>query len=204
MDIIERAARAICIAQLNVPDEFSEIELMPLWKVYLPEARAVLQAIREPDEGMIEAGMESDLLSKAIMLATEAHAGQLDKGGQPYILHPLRVMLACETNEQKIAAVLHDTVEDTGLELSLIRHRFGDVIADAVDALSRRDGEIYTDFIGRCAKNTLAADVKMRDLEDNMDLDRLGREPTENDIARLEKYTKAKKMLWRSLAHTSQ
>jgi len=148
--------------------------------------------------------MEIDLLSKAIILATEAHAGQLDKGGQPYILHPLRVMLDCETIEQKIVAVLHDTVEDTELELSLIRHWFGDVIADAVDALSRRNDESYPCFIDRCAKNILAADVKLRDLEDNMNLDRLGREPTEKDMARLEKYTKAKKLLWRSFAHTSQ
>ncbi len=143
-------------------------------------------------------------LEKAIIMATEAHAGQFDKGGHPYILHPLRVMMACETMEQKIVAVLHDTVEDTGLHLSTIRVRFGNTVADAVDALSRRDGESYAEFIDRCAKNPLAADVKFRDLEDNMDLSRLGREPTPKDLARIERYKDAKQALWRSFAHTSQ
>ena len=145
-------------------------------------------------------GMEKDDLTKAIILAAEAHNGQVDKGGQLYILHPLRVMLSCETVEQKIVAVLHDTIEDTDLQLSTIRVRFGNTVADAVDALSRRDGESYAAFIQRCAQNTLAADVKMRDLEDNMNLDRLGREPTEKDMARLDKYKDAKKMLWSAFA----
>lgn len=138
-------------------------------------------------------------LEKAIIMATEAHAGQFDKGGHPYILHPLRVMLSCETVEQKTVAVLHDTVEDTDLHLSTIRVRFGNTVADAVDALSRREGESYADFIARCAQNKIAADVKLRDLEDNMDIDRLGREPSAKDLARIERYKDAKQVLLRSL-----
>src|SRR3546814_3452405 len=64
------------------------------------------------------------LLDQAIILATRAHAGQIDKGGAPYILHPLRVMLGCQTEEQRIAAVLHDTYEDGGITIEYIEEHF--------------------------------------------------------------------------------
>lgn len=127
-------------------------------------------------------------LEAAIALAVTVHSGQVDKGGEPYILHPLRVMLACKTGDQRIAAVLHDSVEDGGLELSLIRHRFGPDVATAVDHLSRRDGETYPEFIDRCGANGIARAVKLADLADNMDMARLGREPTIEDIRRQWKY----------------
>lgn len=113
------------------------------------------------------------LLEDAIILATQAHAGQRDKAGEPYILHPLRVMVSCKTEAQRIAAVLHDTVEDTGLEIRLIRKRFGQDIADAVDALTRRDGEAYADFVERCAGNDVAKWVKVADIRDNLCPERL-------------------------------
>jgi (p)ppGpp synthase/HD superfamily hydrolase len=130
------------------------------------------------------------MLDEAIQIAVEAHKGQVDKAGEPYILHPLRVMLMCAP-ECRIAAVLHDTVEDTGLELRLIGHRFGAEIAEAVDALTRREGENYTDFIKRCGQNEMARQVKMADLSDNMRLERLGREPTAEDAKRQRKYSDA-------------
>ena len=139
---------------------------------------------------MVEGGLD-----RAINLAVSAHCGQLDKGGQPYILHPLRVMLACKTDPQRIAAVLHDTVEDGGVELNLIRHWFGQDIADAVDALSRRSGEDYAAFIERCAANDIARTVKLADLRDNMDMSRLGREPTIEDARRQWKYGDAVNVL---------
>jgi hypothetical protein len=128
-----------------------------------------------------------DALSSAIMLAAECHAWQVDKGGQPYILHPLRVMLKLDSEEMRIAAVLHDTVEDCGLELSLIRHRFGANIAEAVEALSPRKGEDYMDFIDRCGANDIACAVKMADLKDNMDLKRISIVSFQ-DLERVEKY----------------
>jgi (p)ppGpp synthase/HD superfamily hydrolase len=127
------------------------------------------------------------LLDEAIILAIDAHRGQTDKGGQPYILHPLRVMLASKPDD-RIAAVLHDAVEDGGIELGLISHRFGSEVANAVNALTRRDGESYSAFIERCALDPMGARVKHADLLDNMNLERLGRLPTEADMKRRDKY----------------
>jgi len=134
-------------------------------------------------------------LGEAIVLATRAHAGQVDKGGQPYILHPLRVMLACKTEATRIAAVLHDVVEDTGHALSDIASQFGWPIYDAVDALTRRSAETYPAFIKRCAANPIARIVKLADIGDNMDLSRLGREPTLEDTRRMNRYGDARNVL---------
>src|ERR1044071_9819551 len=79
----------------------------------------------------------TDSLEDTIILACTAHRGQVDKGGAPYILHPLRVMLAVSGDERRIAAVLHDVVEDCGIDPATIADRFGDGVAQAVVALSR-------------------------------------------------------------------
>ena len=136
-----------------------------------------------------------DRLETAISLACEFHNGQKDKGGQPYILHPLRVMLKLDDEDKRIAAVLHDTVEDCGLEIGPIRKQFGAEIAEAVDALTRREGESYMEFIERCGANEIARAVKWADLCDNMKLERLGREPTPEDAKRQRKYWKARERL---------
>lgn len=127
----------------------------------------------------------------AIGLAARAHAGQVDKGGQPYILHPLRVMIACHGERAQLAAVLHDTVEDGDVTLRAIDTLFGREVAAAVDALTRRPGEDYADFVQRCAANATACHVKIRDIRDNLDLSRLGREPTRDDWKRMDKYQDA-------------
>lgn len=107
-------------------------------------------------------------LEAAILMATQAHSGQTDKQGAPYILHPLRVMLAVPP-ELRIAAVLHDVVEDTSVTLGAIRAEFGDEVADTVDALSRRDGETYIkDFIARVARHPAARIIKRADIADNL------------------------------------
>lgn len=133
-------------------------------------------------------------LEAAISLAALYHAGQVDKAGQPYILHPLRVMLKLDWASARIAAVLHDTVEDTNLSLDQIRGAFGETIAGAIDALTRREGEGYEDFIERCGANQIARAVKWADLCDNMDLSRLP-EVTAADRERNEKYRKARDKL---------
>lgn len=130
-------------------------------------------------------------LERAILLATTAHAGAVDKAGQPYILHPLRVMLAVSSEEERIAAVLHDVVEDTEWTLEdLRREGFSPIVVAAVDALSRRPGEEYLDFVRRAAQNPVARVVKRADVVDNMDLGRLP-SPTARDRARLERYAAA-------------
>lgn len=131
-------------------------------------------------------------LDEAIILATQAHADQVDKGGAPYILHPLRVMMAMTTEQERIVAVLHDVVEDSDYALSDLAAAFGWDVYDAVDALTRRDGETYEAFIKRCAQNPIARRVKLADLADNMDLSRLGREPTPDDQRRFDRYNNAR------------
>jgi guanosine-3',5'-bis(diphosphate) 3'-pyrophosphohydrolase len=109
-------------------------------------------------------------LELAILIATIAHAGQVDKAGQPYILHPLRVMLRLSTEPERIAAVLHDVLEDCrGWTLERLRGHFGPEVASAVDALTRREGETYRQYILRAAADPIARAVKVADLHDNLD-----------------------------------
>jgi hypothetical protein len=134
-------------------------------------------------------------LEKAIRIAAQAHDGQRDKAGAPYILHPLRVMMKMATVAEQITAVLHDVVEDTDWTMEQLHQEgFNREILGALDCLSRRDGEEYGDFIKRVKLNPLAVKVKIADLEDNLDVLRL-KEVTDADAKRLEKYQQALKML---------
>jgi (p)ppGpp synthase/HD superfamily hydrolase len=131
------------------------------------------------------------MLEKAIQIAAKAHEGQKDKAGQPYILHPIRVMLRCGNETERICGVLHDVVEDTDTTLESLRAAgFGPEVVRVVDALSRRQEESYDGFIGRILKNDTACRVKLADLADNMDMSRIPF-PSEEDYQRLEKYKKA-------------
>lgn len=107
-------------------------------------------------------------LDEAIAMAVKAHAGQVDKGGAPYILHPLRVMLAQDTVEAQIVGVLHDVVEDSDVPLHFVAWTFGGEIADAVDAVTRRDGEDYFTYVERAGSNQIGRKVKVADLRDNL------------------------------------
>ncbi len=134
-------------------------------------------------------------LNQAIVLAAEAHSGAVDKGSAPYILHPLRVMLAVEGIDAQIAAVLHDVIEDHGATReSLLAAGFASHIVEAVEAITRRYGEEYTTYIQRVATNPLAKAVKIADLKDNMDLSRIPT-PGPEDHARVLKYIDALQML---------
>ncbi|WP_449245426.1 GTP pyrophosphokinase [Desulfobacca acetoxidans] len=131
------------------------------------------------------------ILEKAILIAVQAHQGQVDKAGVPYILHPLRVLLKLNSETEMIIGALHDVVEDTTWTLeSLKQEGFPTEILEAIDCLTRREGEDYNDFIKRVAGNPLARKVKMRDLEDNMNILRL-ETITEKDKARLSRYHEA-------------
>ena len=134
-------------------------------------------------------------LEDAIALAAQAHRGQVDKSGQPYILHPLRVMLRCRTDAQRIAAVLHDVVEDTGRTLGDLRDLGypADILA-ALDCLTKRAGEPYEAFVERAAADPIARVVKLADVEDNLDLRRLPG-VSDRDVDRLARYVRA----WRRL-----
>ena len=90
-----------------------------------------------------------EFLETAIRLSVNLHAGQFDKAGKPYILHPLRVMNAVNTIEEKIVAVLHDTVEDTDLTLYELEDTFGfpHNIVEAVGLLTKIKGDPYKGYI---------------------------------------------------------
>ena len=136
-----------------------------------------------------------ELREKAMQIAIKVHNGQVDKGGNDYINHPIRVSENCSLDEDKIVALLHDTIEDGDITVDyLLMQGFPHDIVDAVLSVSRNKDEGYFDFILRCKANPIGRRVKIADLKDNMDITRLN-ELTEKDINRLKKYHKAYKML---------
>lgn len=139
--------------------------------------------------------MKNELLQKAIKIATEAHSGQVDKAGAPYIEHPLRVMAAGANDDEQIVGVLHDVVEDSAWTFdALAAEGFPAHIITALRHITKRHDEPYDKFIARVKKNPLATAVKLNDLTDNMDIRRL---PylSDKDVKRLKKYLKAYKQL---------
>ena len=135
------------------------------------------------------------LLERAIKLAVKAHKGQVDRFGQPYILHPLRMMLSVKKNSEKIVALLHDTVEKTTTTYDDLRQKgfSGDVI-EAVNSLTRRKGEDYDAYISRVSKNRIAVIVKIADLNDHL-TESEKRYMTRKNLERIRKYKKAKQRL---------
>lgn len=136
-----------------------------------------------------------ELREKAMQIAIKVHRGQLDKGGNDYINHPIRVSENCCSDEEKIVALLHDTIEDGDITADyLLMQGFPHDIVDAVLSVSRNKDEDYFDFIQRCKVNPIGCRVKIADLKDNMDITRL-KELTHKDIERLKKYHKAYNIL---------
>lgn len=134
-------------------------------------------------------------LERALEIAAGAHRGQRDKAGQPYILHPLRVMQACGTDEERIVAILHDVVEDSDWTLDDLRGEgLAEDLVAAVDAMTRRENETYAEFVDRASRHPIARAVKIADLRDNLDMSRIA-DPTASDLQRAQKYQEALNML---------
>ena len=130
-------------------------------------------------------------LERAIAIAASAHEGQVDKGGTPYILHPLKVMLRVNTLEERIVAVLHDVVEDCGVSLDDLRKEgFSEAVLMAIESVTKVPGESYETFVERAAQNPIGRVVKLADLEENSDLSRIA-QPSWEDLERIEKYRRA-------------
>lgn len=130
------------------------------------------------------------MLERAIEIAVEAHRGQIDKAGKIYILHPIRVMLRGKNEAEQIVGILHDVVEDTPVTIEALKlEGFPDEILAAVSCITKEDGEDYGHFIDRVMTNPLATQVKLYDLEDNMNRDRI-LFPTDRDEKRFAKYEK--------------
>lgn len=135
------------------------------------------------------------LLAKAIALASEKHMGQFDKGGMPYILHPLKVMhyLKCDDMELMCIAVLHDVVEDTDVTFKDLEVMgFTPRVISALRLLTKMPGQTHKEYVAVIKSNPDAIAVKLADLRHNMDARRLkGVSP--KDSARMDKYCK---MYW--------
>lgn len=134
-------------------------------------------------------------LERALEIAAAAHAGQRDKAGEPYILHPIRVMLAVQTDEERITALLHDTVEDTHITYDDLREAgFSDTVVEAVRALTKLEGESRAEAARRAVADPIARQVKLADVADNMNQRRIP-DPSAEDLARLEEYRRVREIL---------
>jgi (p)ppGpp synthase/HD superfamily hydrolase len=137
-------------------------------------------------------------IEKALEIAAQAHAGQKDKEGLPYILHPLRVLNGVEGEEAQIVAVLHDVVEDTTVTLDDLRRAgFSETVLAAVQCVTHGNDEPYAEYVVRCKANAIARQVKLADLHDNARLSRLILRPQrlQPDLARLHRYVLSYKFL---------
>ena len=132
-------------------------------------------------------------LAKAIEIAASAHSTQKDKGGSPYILHPIRVMMSLNTEEEKIVGVLHDVVEDSAdWDFDRLREEgFAEDIISALKSVTKQsDAENYEAFIERAGRNQIGRNVKIADIKDNLDVTRIG-PLKEKDLLRINKYKNA-------------
>lgn len=136
------------------------------------------------------------MIERAIEIALEAHQGQKDKSGDSYILHPIRVMLQGENENEMICGILHDVVEDSDWTFEMLEEEgFSKDIIEALKLVTKKsENENYEDFISRVSTNPIAVKVKMNDLKDNMNILRLN-DITDADEKRLKKYLKAYKKL---------
>lgn len=134
--------------------------------------------------------MKGEMLSKMISLATERHAGQFDKGGRPYILHPLTVMHRLRTDDEELQciAVGHDLLEDTvTTSRELCDLGFNARVVNAIITLTRLPETPYETYKRAVKFNPDAVRVKIEDLRHNSDIRRL-KGVTEKDVARMVRY----------------
>jgi len=137
----------------------------------------------------------SQYLHKAITIACDAHQGQSSINGEPYILHPLRLLIKAKSNEEKIIAVLHDVIEKSNISLADLKNKgFDQNIISSIESLSRRRGESYVDYIARLMKNNISVKIKLLDLADNI---KIHNENNDNGIydAKINQYKNALKQI---------
>ena len=134
-------------------------------------------------------------LERALQIAVQAHAGQKDKNGLSYIFHPIRVMTRCNTADARMAALLHDVVEDTDVTFEdLEKEGFSDRVLSILRLLTHAPEDSYEEYVQRIGNDLTAIEVKLADLEDNSDVRRL-QEIDEKTCERLKKYLSAYKFL---------
>lgn len=136
----------------------------------------------------------TELTRKAMRIAYEAHHGQYDKAGVPYIFHPIAVAQDLEDEISCCAALLHDVVEDTDITLEELALQFPGEVIDVLKLLTHKEDVPYFDYIAQISTHPIAVKVKLADLRHNSNPDRLLK-LDEKAIERLKKYEKAMKML---------
>jgi (p)ppGpp synthase/HD superfamily hydrolase len=137
----------------------------------------------------------TEMTNKAMKLAYQAHRGQTDKSGLPYVFHPFHLAEQMDTEETVTVALLHDVVEDTDYTLEDLRRMgFPDSVTDALALMTHDPSVPYLDYVKRLKSNPIARAVKLADLTHNSDLSRLP-VVTEKDLKRVEKYREAMNLL---------
>ena len=135
----------------------------------------------------------SDLVKKAMKIAFDIHRDQVDKGGYPYIAHPLHLAEQMATEDGTIVALLHDVIEDGDISLDYLKSEgFSDEVIKAIDLLTRKKGQTYSEYILEISKYPLAKSVKIKDLMHNLDESRI---PSEGFFSLRGRYEKALKFL---------
>src|SRR5574343_1124298 len=133
---------------------------------------------------------KGEMLSKAILIATNAHHGQFDRGGNPYILHPLKILHYLKTDDEELQCIgiLHDTVEDTNVTYKeLIEVGMSERVISGVKAITKVPGQTYEEYKESVFSNVDAMKVKLCDLRHNTDIRRL-KGITDKDKLRMTKY----------------
>lgn len=135
----------------------------------------------------------SDLVKKAMKIALDVHKDQVDKGGYPYIAHPLHLAEQMATEDGTIVALLHDVIEDGDISLDYLKSEgFSDEVVKAIDLLTRKRSQTYSEYILEISKYPLAKSVKIKDLMHNLDESRI---PSEGFFSLRGRYEKALKFL---------
>jgi len=133
-------------------------------------------------------------IRKAMKIAYDAHHGQLDKSGVPYVYHPIHLAEQMKTEEECIVALLHDVVEDTNITFEQLEREFSDTVIQVLKLLTHDDSVPYMDYVRKIKDNPIAKNVKLADLHHNSDITRLD-EMSEKDKLRNIKYNEAIRIL---------
>lgn len=131
---------------------------------------------------------------KAMKIAYDAHHGQLDKSGVPYVYHPIHLAEQMKTEDECIVALLHDVVEDTDVTFEQLEKEFSDMVIQALKLLTHDDSVEYMDYVRNLKENSIARSVKLADLHHNSDVTRI-EQMSEKDILRNKKYSEAIRIL---------
>ena len=149
-----------------------------------------------PRDPSVRRRLPPDPLTRAIILAAAAHAKERGRGGDPKLLHVLRVMLRVDDPEERVAAALHDVIEEEAATLSdLQRAGFSRRVVRLVDLMTRREEEDYFDYIRRLCADPAARRIKLADLADNTEVRQHLKRRTDKDREKIRRFARARRMI---------